>query len=475
MTTFRSRLALRMGGVTLALLLVGAFVGYRVLRNLLYEELDRTLFRLAAIEAAAAADTPDSEVHFHDDAFLGLNPGGEVGGLERYAEIWTTSGSPVVRTRNLGSRDLPLDAGVLRRVVGTSEPSLRTMEWDRRTFRSVLYPLGLVGPQHELHLLQVVASAEPTEGLLRGFLRRLVVMVAAGTLLAWGLGWWLARDAVRPVEGIVEQAESIAMAPGAIHRIEARTDVEELRRLVEVLNSMLARIEAAFESQRRFLSDVGHEIRTPLTVLRGDIEVTLRRPREREEYERVLRQTLADLRGASSLANDLLVLARGGDRGLELQREEVEVEPLFRDLVSAYRGEAERSDARLEVRASGDLYVRGDRSLLRHAVGGLVDNAIRYGGAGGTIELVGEAGRPGEVALKVVDHGPGIAPADRGRVFERFYRGEAGRRTGRGAGLGLSIAAVVTETHEGTVEVEDTSGGGTTVVLRLPGGRRPPA
>lgn len=311
--SFRLKLAIWIGSAVLAVFLIAAALAYRSLHDLLYDQLDTTLLRLAAIEAAAASDTRDSAVHFHDEAFLASGPSGE-GSLDRYAEVWTVSGNPVIRTRNLGTTDLPLDPAALDRVVRSDTPFLTTAEWQGSTYRSILYPLGLVGPQHRPHVLQVVASADPTESLLAGFLRRLVAAVSFGTAAAFGIGWWIAGRAIRPITRIVEQAEEVQMTGGA-HGIEARADTEEIERLIDVLNSMLARIDAAFESQRRFLADVGHEIRTPLTVLRGEIEVALMRPRTAEEYERILRKSLEDLRAASTLAGDLTCSrgARAGD------------------------------------------------------------------------------------------------------------------------------------------------------------------
>jgi two-component system OmpR family sensor kinase len=282
------------------------------------------------------------------------------------------------------------------------------------------------------------------------------------------LGWWIAGASVRPITRIVEQAESIEMRGSGAHEIQARADVEEFRRLVEVLNSMLGRIDAAFESQRRFLADVGHEIRTPLTVLRGEIEVALRRPRSAEEYERVLRQSLADLKSASALANDLLVLARGESVALEPARMALKADESLREVAEAHMGRAARKGVRLEVTAVAPITVRADPELLRRALGNLVENALLYGSEGGSVELSCDSD-PDGVEFRVVDHGPGIPLAERARVFDRFFRGAAGRRAARGAGLGLAIAAAIAEGHGGGVVLEETRDGGATLVLRIPG------
>jgi two-component system OmpR family sensor kinase len=458
--SFRLRLALRIGGAVLAALLIAAALAYRSLDDLLYDQLDTTLLRLAAIEAAGASDTRDSEVHFHDEAFLASGPSGEAS-LDRFAEVWTLSGEPVLRTRNLGARDLPLDRAALDRLVRSDAPSLTTVQWRGSTYRSILYPLGLVGTQHRPHILQVIASAEPTESLLGGFLRRLATIVALGTAAAFVIGWWIAGGAISPITRIVEQAEQVQMT-GGVHEIQARAETEEMERLIDVLNSMLARIDAAFESQRRFLADVGHEIRTPLTVLRGEIEVALMRPRTAKEYEQILRRSLEDLRVASTLAGDLLLLARGQNRGLEPLFETVDVGSILHGVAEARAG---GSDLRIEVRVDSDTFVAADPTLLRRAIANLVDNAIRHGGE--RVELEGRR-FDSMVEFRVIDHGPGIPPDERPHLFERFYRGRVGRQSGRGAGLGLAIIHAIVKSHAGSVAVEDTPGGGATFVVRLP-------
>ena len=460
--SFRFGLALRIGGAVMAALLIAAALAYRALGDLLYDQLDATLVRLAAIEAAGASDTRDSEVHFHDEAFLALGPSGEAS-LDRYAEVWTLSGEPVIRTRNLGARDMPLDRATLDRLVGSDAPSLTTVKWRGSTYRSILYPLGLVGPQHRPHVLQVIASAEPTESLLAGFLRRLAAVVALGTGAAFAIGWWIAGGAIRPITRIVEQAEEVQMT-GEVHQIQARADTVEIEKLIDVLNSMLARIDAAFESQRRFLADVGHEIRTPLTVLRGEIDVALMRPRTAKEYERILRKSLEDLRAASALAGDLILLARGESQGLEPIFEPVDAVQILREVAEDRAGLREVG---MGMEAGIDTFIAADPALLRRAVANLVDNAIRHGG--GHVELEVER-VDSMVELRVIDHGPGIPPDERPHLFERFYRGRVGRQSGRGAGLGLAIVHAIAESHGGSVRVDETPGGGATFVLRLPAG-----
>ncbi len=462
--SFRGRLALRFGATVLVVAFMGSAIGYLVLREILYAQLDTSLETLAEIEAAATADTRDESVHFHDEIFVTATD--REASLTRYAQVWNVNGEPVLRTRNLEGRDLPLPDGTLDRVLATERPELFGFEWEGRRYRGLLYPLGLVGPQHEAHLLQVAAPTEHVETVLARFLRMLGALVLAGTLAASILGWWLAGHAVRPVMQIIGQAESVDMKGGE-HRITADAETEELSRLVSVLNSMLARIDTAFETQRRFLADAGHEIKTPLTILRGDVEVTLRRNRSPGEYEAVLRQALEDLKEVSALAEDLITLARSDSGSLEPRPGDVPIERLLERVADRYARVAEDAGVRLGVEPGDPLSVNGDAALLERALSNLVDNAIKYGRDGGRLDLSATA-EDGLVRITVSDDGPGIPTQERSRLFERFFRGETGRRSARGSGLGLSIVKAIVEAHGGRVELVSEVAQGTTVSVLLP-------
>ncbi len=463
--SFRGRLALRFGVNLLILAFAGSAIGYVALREILYAQLDSSLARLAEIEAAATADTQDSTVHFHEEVFVTATDR-EVS-LTRYAEIWNVDGEPVLRTRNLHAADLPLPEGILARVASSEQPEFFGFEWRGRDYDAVVYPLGLIGPQHRAHLLQVAAPTDHLEAVLDRFLILVGLLALAGAAAAAGLGWWLAGRAVRPVMQVIQQAELLEMSRGE-HRIMAEADTEELARLVSVLNAMLARIDEAFENQRRFLADAGHEIRTPLTILRGDLDVALRRRRSPEEYEAVLRQTLGDLKEVSSLADDLITLARSESGGLEPHPAEMPVRRLLGRVAEKYARVAEEAGIEMTLDIDDRLVVYADPGLLERALGNLVDNAIKYGRRGGGVSVSARSEGGGGFGVTVRDDGPGIPSEERERLFERFYRGEAGRRSVRGSGLGLAIVKAIVEAHGGQVSLQSEPGRGTSIHLSLP-------
>lgn len=463
--SFRSRLALRFGATVLLVSIVVSLLGDLALRGILRAQLDRSLLRLAEIESAATADTDDESVHFHEELYT--SPAHAEASPTRYAQIWTRTGESVIRTDNLEGVDLPVPGGVLERVAATGEPELFDFDWQRSAYRGLVYPLSRIGSQHGAHLLQVAAPRGPSQAVLKNFLVSLAVLILISSLVAAVLGWWLAGHAVGPVMEIIRQAESVDMRVPR-HRIDAAADTEEIQRLVSVLNAMLARIDKTLETQRRFLADAGHEIKTPLTILRGDVEVTLRKSRSPDEYEAVLRQTLADLREVSALAEDLITLARSDSGALEPRADNVSAARVLRRVADRYAKRAAAAGFVLETVAPPRLSVRGDAALLDRALGNLVDNAIKYAGDGGRIQLAAEAGNNGRAVLTVRDEGPGIPRDEQDHLFERFYRGATGRRSARGSGLGLAIVRAIVQAHGGEIELDSGSGAGTSVRMLLP-------
>ncbi len=303
---------------------------------------------------------------------------------------------------------------------------------------------------HEVRLMAVRASSggqvyevwmaeslDPVRHEQRELARVLAVLLPAGLGLALAGGRWLAGRAIRP-------------------------------------------IEEALAASRRFTADASHELRTPLAALRTEVEVALRRERAPEEYRATLASVLEEAERLSALSARLLDLARA-DRpgGLPLEREAVALDALARDVCERLRPVASERGVALAGAAPGEragatavedgFTVDGDRARLRELLENLVDNALKYTGAGGRVDV--RLGRArGAIALEVADTGAGIAPEHLPHIFERFYRADPARGRG-GAGLGLSIVRAIVDAHGGSVDVGSEVGKGTTFTVHLPAWR----
>ena len=302
--------------------------------------------------------------------------------------------------------------------------------------------------------------------------------VGLGVLLAIAAGgFWLIRQSLRPLDRMGDTAAAIA-AGDLSRRVQDASPGTEVGRLGAALNAMLEQIEAAFAERtrseqrlRQFLADASHELRTPLTSIRGYAEM-LRRGAERSPEDAIVARRRIEQESVrmSGLVEDLLLLARL-DQGRPLEMGPVRLDVIAADACADIAVGA--NGRRVQLDSPLPVTVTGDESRLRQVVGNLVRNAVVHTPAGTPIEVsVGAAN--GAALFTVADHGPGLDAEKAARVFEPFYRADAGRsRDSGGVGLGLSIVKAVVTAHNGTVRVAPTRGGGATFTVELP--VQPPA
>jgi two-component system OmpR family sensor kinase len=302
--------------------------------------------------------------------------------------------------------------------------------------------------------------------------RRLELLFAAIVMvvtLASATGsWWLAGRAVRPVHEVIDQAEAIG-AGSLDHRIHAYADMREYHRLVEVLNTMLARIQHAFETQTRFTADASHELRSPLTALRGEIELALRKDRSAEEYRRVLESNLEEILRLSRISEDLLTLARADAGALPRGAHETDAGDVATRIVDRFRRRADEKGITLTLELRGDGPVGLDPGLLGQILWNLTDNAVRFTPAGGRVGVSVDR-TPSTLEIEVTDSGPGLGE-DPDRVFDRFFRLDPVRTPGgeaSGTGLGLSIVRAIVDGFGGQVDAGNLPGGGARFRAALP-------
>jgi two-component system OmpR family sensor kinase len=429
----------------LALALLIGVISALALRALLYRQLDGTLVHLAEVEAQAGAAHTGSDFEFHEGVLLGASPGPSAE-LTRYAQLWSSDGAPLIRSRNL-SADLMLPANA---VVAAREGRIiwDTHRWRGEWIRCVVYPLRLVGPAHGMHLLQVAAPLAPLERTLRDFMLLGLLLIGLAAGAAFVVGWRIAGTALTPTAEITAQAEAIQEGTPT-PTITAHADVDEFARLVQVLNAMLGRLDRASAVQRRFTADASHEIRGPLTALRGELDLALKRERSPAEYRETLESCREEVIRLTRMSTDLLTLARS-EAGLTLHdRSEVDLRLLAERVIGRFRATAEERSLRLAVHGPA-IVVRGDPSMLERIVSNLVDNAVKHSPAGGAVTVELDAAE--SAGLIVRDEGPGITPTDQPHLFNRFFRGDTHPRDAASTGLGLAIAKAAAEAHGGRLE-----------------------
>ena len=278
-------------------------------------------------------------------------------------------------------------------------------------------------------------------------------------------GYVLAAGALAPVEKMRARAARISGAPRG-DRLPVTEANDELRRLGETLNGMLSRLETALGRERAFVADAGHELRTPLSILKLELELALQSGSSREELQARLRSSAEEVDRLATLAQDLLVIARADQGELPLDMRPVEVRGVLGAVAERFTGAAQRRGRRVVVTDADRLAVRGDGARLEQALTNMVSNALRYGA--GQVVLRARA-ENGSVELHVEDEGDGFPPEFLPRAFERFSRSDPARSRG-GAGLGLSIVQVIAHAHGGEAHAANRESGGADVWLSLPRG-----
>jgi signal transduction histidine kinase len=308
-------------------------------------------------------------------------------------------------------------------------------------------------------VLVVGATLQNRAETLSSFRYELSIAGPIALLIASLVGYLLAGVSLRQVESMRRRATSIS-ADTTGQRLPVPRTGDEVQRLAETLNEMLGRLELALDRERGFVADAGHELRTPLALLRTELELALRQASP-DELRSSIENAVREVDRMSLLAEDLLLIAQSDRGALPLRVETVDVRGLFASLVNRFG-----SGNRLVSKVATGLVVSGDRLRLEQALGNLVDNALRHGA--GTIELTAIAA-DGVVELHVRDDGPGFPPEFLAAAFERFTRADPARSSG-GAGLGLSIVSVIAAAHGGSAHAENTRPHGADVWIGLPRG-----
>src|SRR5713226_1420207 len=321
-----------------------------------------------------------------------------------------------------------------------------------------------------------VQTGLPTHEALQALVlfRRYLAMFAPLILLvASGVGYWVSGRALSPVDAITRTARNIT-GSNLSSRLEQLNTGDELQRLSDTLNEMLGRIEAAFLRVTQFTGDASHELRTPISLIRTEAEIVLRKSRSEPEYREALRHILLEAERTTSLVEKLLSLARAdsGRGPLEIRRFDLRETVL--KVASEWRTVAGSEGLRFaESITASEVPIDGDETVLHQLLNILLDNAVKYTPPGGRIDLSLDqralTQQDHKAVLTVVDSGIGIAVEDQTKIFERFYRADEARSSElEGAGLGLAIALWIVQQHRGSIGVQSSPGKGSVFVVELP-------
>jgi len=452
--SIRWRLTLWYGSVLTAVLVVFGSSVYLMMRHVL-------LVRTGAGMSMEATEVAEEVARARDRSTLGTwlerrfarHPGYDI-------QVSTPEGQAMFRSDRIRESGLPRPTAPPADGRPTFESFVSKAGHYRLLNRAVPGPAGPL-------ILQVAAPLAADDHELRELL---TVMMLAGPLavaLALGGGYVLARRALAPVDRMAADAAQITAT-----RLDLRLDIpnpdDELGRLGATLNGMIARLERSFEEIRRFTADAAHELRTPLTIMRNAAEVALRSPREPEQYCRVIGDMLEEVERLTRLAEQLLFLCREDAGLIPLEAIVMRLDDLVADAVEHMRAVADAKGLTLHCDRLAACPIRGDADQLRRLFFNLLDNAIKFTPAGGTIRVTLDRA-DGEARVVVEDAGIGIPAEHLPHLFQRFYRVDPARGGETdGTGLGLAICRSIAEAHGGHIRIDSIVGQGTRATLALP-------
>ena len=450
--TLRARLTLWYTAVLAVVLILFGSLVYFALSYSLTTQIERTLIRTADDILRASSMPEDLQITLRA---LDLT-------TNVYVQVWDDEGDLLWQSSNASHIDGPFATETW----GISDNTFTKNQHGEEVLRVLSVPLIALPEEQLVGFLQLARTMETVElaqSMLLGFLMMGGVLAIG---VAAAIGYMAAGAALRPLDQVTETAEQITKADDLSRRIpQSSVPSDEVGRLIVAFNETLERLEALFETQRRFLADVSHELRTPLTAMRGNVDLI---KQTGEADDETLEVISSEVDRMTRMVRDLLLLAQAESGKLPLAQEIVELDTLTLEIFQQAKVLAQEN-INVSLGREDQARVLGDRDRLKQVMLNLTANAIEHTGEGGSVLI--EIMCDGPWACFVVsDTGPGIPEEKLPNIFERFYRLDPSRarKASGGTGLGLSIAYWITRSHGGNIEVESKLGVGSTFTMRLP-------
>ncbi len=434
---------------------------YIYFKNSLQRSIDTKIRSIAEVISSSMTDTHDPSVFGNFERYLesvlGRKPKG------KFIQIMDRSGRIGAKMSDIDTQTLPTSFATLERAT-QGETVYETIETGVPRLRMITLPI--VENKKVTSIVQVGTSLEDFDETLRRLLIILIIGIPSSIGAAIAIGYYMAKKALKPVDQIRRAAVKISSS-NLDERIDVGGRKDELGRLAHTFNEMSARLKDAFQRINQFSIDVSHELKTPLTILKGETEVALRKPRDNEAYQRLLSSNLEEIDQMARIIDDLLLLAKADTGEARLKLDEVDLKDLILEVYSGMSVLAEKKNIELTVEDLHETRLSGDELKLRRMLWNVVENGIKYTQPGGKV-AISSFPENGSVRINVKDSGVGISDKDLKYVFDRFYRAGGSRNRESGSGLGLSISKWIAEAHKGTIEVESVASSGTVFSIKLP-------
>ncbi len=384
----------------------------------------------------------------------------------KFIQVLDARGRIGLKSGNLGKFQLPISREASRNAAKgrvTFETNRTMATWP---IRIVTVPI-VEGPRIT-NIVQVASSLEDVEKALKTLLLILSITIPSLLAVASVGGHFLANRALRPVDEVTNTARAIT-SHNLNRRIRIKKTKDEIGRLAETFNEMISRLDESFRKTRQFSGNASHELKTPLTVLKGEIEVALRRARTGDEYRAILKSNLEEINNMTRIVDDLLLLSRADTGEVPLTKSTVDLSEFLSDIQVQAQLLATSRSIDVYFHDHHRILALADPLRLKSMMLNLIENGIKYSLPGGRIDITLEK-QNGSAVITVSDQGIGIPQEAVSHIFDRFYRVDKARsRKEGGSGLGLSICKWIAEAHGGSISVKSELGKGSTFIVRIPG------
>lgn len=449
-------------GVVLSLILVifasGIFIYFR---NSLQDSIDAKIRSIGEVLSSSMTETHNTSVFGNFERYLenvlGRKPKG------KFIQIMDTSGRIGAKMSDIEGETLPTSFNALERAM-RGEIVYETIERTKPRLRMVTIPI--MENKKVTSVVQVGTSLEDFDETIKKLLLIMIISIPTSISVTIVVGYFMAKKALRPVDQIRRAAIKISSS-----NLDEKIDIvgrrDELGRLAETFNAMIGRLKDAFQRVNQFSIDVSHELKTPLTILKGETEVVLRKEREKADYQKLLLSNLEEIDRMSCIIDDLLLLSKADTKEIKLNIEEVALRDLIMDVCLNMKVVADKKEVELQMSELEDVRLKGDELKLRRMLLNVVENGIKYSHSGGKV-TVSSYVNDGYAQIDVKDEGVGISKEDIKFVFDRFYRADRSRKRVSGSGLGLSISRWIAEAHKGSIEVKSQPAQGSMFTIKLP-------
>ncbi|MCX5802377.1 MAG: ATP-binding protein [Proteobacteria bacterium] len=456
------RLTVWYGGILALILIVFSSGVYIYFKNSLQKSIDTKIKSIGEVLSSSLTEAHNTSIFGNFERYLenvlGRKPKG------KFIQIIDSSGRIGAKMSDIETETVPTSFSTLERAL-KGEVIYETIEGARPRLRIVTIPI-VEENKKVTSIVQVGTSLEDFDETMKKLLIIMIISIPTSISVTIVIGYFMAKKALKPVDQIRKAAIKISSS-NLDERIDIGKRRDELSRLAETFNDMITRLKDAFQRINQFSIDVSHELKTPLTILKGETEVTLRKDRENEDYRKLLKSHLEEVDRMTRIVDDLLLLSKADAEEIKLTIEDIALRDLVVDICMDMKIFADNKGIELIVSELEDVRLKGDELKLRRMLWNVVQNGIKYTQKGGKVEISSYVNN-GYVWIDVKDNGVGISEKDMKYIFDRFYRGDKSRRRESGSGLGLSISKWIAEAHRGVIEVKSRPLEGSLFSIKLP-------